>query len=76
MIFATAMIIGIAAGLQRSTFAALLGVALVSIAFMTAVAVSMTPPPLMSLFITLAGYNVGFIGFLIALDTLERHGRA
>lgn len=72
MIFATATIIGIAAGLQRSTIAALLGVALVSIAFMAAVAVSVTPPPLMTLFIALGGYNLGFIGYLITADVMEQ----
>ncbi|MFB2565937.1 homogentisate export protein [Rhizobium sp. IMFF44] len=75
MIFATATIIGIAAGLQRSTIGALLGVALVSIAFMAAVATSIVPPPLMTLFIALGGYNLGFIGYLVTIDMVE-HRRA
>ncbi|SCB38682.1 homogentisate export protein [Rhizobium multihospitium] len=75
MIFATATIIGIAAGLQRSTIAALLGVALVSIAFMVAVATSIVPPPLTTLFIALGGYNLGFIGYLVTADMVE-HRRA
>ncbi|MFK0162671.1 homogentisate export protein [Rhizobium sp. NPDC090279] len=72
MIFATATIIGIAAGLQRTTIGALLGVALVSIAFMAAVAMSVTPPPLTTLFITLGGYNLGFIGYLVTADMMEQ----
>ncbi|GES43006.1 MULTISPECIES: homogentisate export protein [Rhizobium] len=75
MIFATATIIGIAAGLQRSTIGALLGVALVSIAFMAAVATSIVPPPLTTLFIALGGYNLGFIGYLVTIDMVE-HRRA
>ncbi|MBB3287300.1 MULTISPECIES: homogentisate export protein [Rhizobium] len=75
MIFATATIIGIAAGLQRSTIGALLGVALVSIAFMVAVATSIVPPPLTTLFIALGGYNLGFIGYLVTIDMVE-HRRA
>ena len=75
MIFATATIIGIAAGLQRSTIGALLGVALVSIAFMVAVATSIVPPPLTTLFIALGGYNLGFIGYLVTIDVVE-HRRA
>ncbi|GAC1041323.1 homogentisate export protein [Rhizobium sp. No.120] len=75
MIFATATIIGIAAGLQRSTIGALLGVALVSIAFMVAVATSIVPPPLTTLFIALGGYNLGFIGYLVTIDVAE-HRRA
>jgi CHASE2 domain-containing sensor protein len=75
MIFATATIIGIAAGLQRSTIGALLGVALVSIAFMAAVAMSITPPPLTTLFVALGGYNLGFIGYLVTVDMME-HRRA
>ncbi|WP_368517371.1 homogentisate export protein [Rhizobium sp.] len=71
MIFATATIIGIAAGLQRSTIGALLGVALVSIAFMAAVATSIAPPPLTTLFIALGGYNLGFIGYLVTIDVVE-----
>ena len=51
MIFVTAMIIGIAAGLQRSAIGSILGAALVSIAFMAAVAASAVPPPLMTLFV-------------------------
>ena len=74
MIFATATIIGIAAGLQRTTIGALLGVALVSIAFMAAVAMSIVPPPLTTLFIARGGYNLGFIGYLITADLME-HGR-
>jgi len=74
MIFVTATIIGIAAGLQRSTIGAMLGVALLSIAFMTAVALSVAPPPLTTLFIALGGYNLGFIGYLITADMME-HGR-
>ena len=76
MIFATATIIGIAAGLQRSTIVAMLGVALVSIAFMAAVAVSIVPPPLTTLFVALGGYNLGFIGYLVAADRTERPRRA
>lgn len=76
MIFAIATIIGIAAGLQRSTITAMLGVALVSIAFMAAVAMSLTPPPLTTLFIALGGYNLGFIGYLIAADRTEQGRRA
>ncbi|NLS18407.1 homogentisate export protein [Rhizobium sp. P40RR-XXII] len=72
MIFATATIIGIAAGLQRTTIGALLGVALVSIAFMATVAISIVPPPLTTLFIALGGYNLGFIGFLITADMMEQ----
>ena len=72
MIFVTAMIIGIAAGLQRSAIGSILGAALVSIAFMAAVAASAVPPPLMTLFVALGGYNLGFIGYLVTLDTLER----
>lgn len=75
MIFATATIIGIAAGLQRSTIGALLGVALVSIAFMAAAATSIVPPPLTTLFIALGGYNLGFIGYLVTIDMVE-HRRA
>ena len=75
MIFVTATIIGIAAGLQRSTIGALLGVALVSIAFMVAVATSIVPPPLTTLFIALGGYNLGFIGYLVTIDMVE-HRRA
>ena len=75
MIFATTTIIGIAAGLQRSTIGALLGVALVSIAFMVAVATSIVPPPLTTLFIALGGYNLGFIGYLVTIDVAE-HRRA
>ena len=75
MIFVTAMIIGIAAGLQRSTIGSILGVALVSIAFMAAVAASAVPPQLTTLFIALGGYNLGFIGYLVTLDVLE-HRRA
>ncbi|ENN89403.1 hypothetical protein RHSP_66698 [Rhizobium freirei PRF 81] len=74
MIFATATIIGIAAGLQRSTIGALLGVALVSIAFMAAVVLSAAPPSLTTLFIALGGYNLGFIGYLVTVDMME-HGR-
>ncbi|OCI91840.1 homogentisate export protein [Rhizobium sp. AC27/96] len=74
MIFVTATIIGIAAGLQRSTIAAMLGVALLSIAFMAAVVLSLVPPPLTTLFIALGGYNLGFIGYLVAIDSTE-HGR-
>jgi len=74
MIFVTATIIGIAAGLQRSTIGAMLGVALLSIAFMTAVALSVAPPPLTTLFIALGGYNLGFIGYLITADMMD-HGR-
>lgn len=76
MIFVTATIIGIAAGLQRSPIVSILGAALVSIAFMAAVAVSMVPPPLTTLFIALGGYNLGFIGYLITLDVLEYRRRA
>ncbi len=72
MIFATAMIIGIVAGLQRTTIGALLGVALVSIAFMAAVAMSIVPPPLTTLFIALGGYNLGFIGYLITAEMMEQ----
>ncbi|MFT4002507.1 MAG: homogentisate export protein [Rhizobium sp.] len=72
MIFATATIIGIAAGLQRTTIGALLGVALVSIAFMAAVAMSVVPPPLMTLFIALGGYNLGFIGYIVTAGMLEQ----
>ncbi|WFU02118.1 homogentisate export protein [Rhizobium sp. CB3171] len=72
MIFVTAMIIGIAAGLQRSAIGSILGAALVSIAFMAAVAASAVPPPLTTLFVALGGYNLGFIGYLIRLDVLER----
>ncbi|MDE1991418.1 MAG: homogentisate export protein [Rhizobiaceae bacterium] len=72
MIFATAMMIGIAAGLQRSAIGTMIGVALVSVAFMTAVAVSVVPPPLTTLFIALGGYNVGFIGYLLTIDAMER----
>lgn len=74
MIFAIATIIGIAAGLQRSTITAMLGVALVSIAFMAAVAISVVPPQLTTLFVALGGYNLGFIGYLITADMME-HGR-
>lgn len=74
MIFVTATIIGIAAGLQRSTIGALLGVALMSIAFMAAVAISIVPPPLVTLFVALGGYNLGFIGYLITAD-MAGHGR-
>ncbi|NTG49994.1 homogentisate export protein [Agrobacterium rhizogenes] len=76
MIFVTATIIGIAAGLQRSAIVSILGAALVSVAFMEAVAVSMVPPPLTTLFIALGGYNLGFIGYLITLDVLEHQRRA
>jgi len=76
MIFATATIIGIAAGLQRSTIGALLGVALMSIAFMAAVAISVTPPPLTTLFLALGGYNLGFIGYLVTADVVEHRRRA
>ncbi|MBB6489047.1 homogentisate export protein [Rhizobium lusitanum] len=76
MIFATATIIGIAAGLQRSTIGALLGVALMSIAFMAAVAMSVTPPPLTTLFMALGGYNLGFIGYLVTADVMEHRRRA
>lgn len=76
MIFATATIIGIAAGLQRSTIGALLGVALVSIAFMAAVVLSVSPPPLMTLFVALGGYNLGFIGYLVTADMMEPGRRA
>ncbi|MFS8046716.1 homogentisate export protein [Rhizobium sp. BR 314] len=76
MIFATATIIGIAAGLQRSTVCALLGVALMSIAFMAAVAISVTPPPLTTLFMALGGYNLGFIGYLVTADVMEHRRRA
>lgn len=76
MIFATATIIGIAAGLQRSTIGALLGVALMSIAFMAAVAISVTPPPLTTLFLALGGYNLGFIGYLVTADLMEHRRRA
>ncbi|MFJ6327593.1 MULTISPECIES: homogentisate export protein [unclassified Rhizobium] len=76
MIFATATIIGIAAGLQRSTIGALLGVALMSIAFMAAVAISVTPPPLTTLFLALGGYNLGFIGYLVTADVMEHRRRA
>jgi len=76
MIFATATIIGIAAGLQRSTIGALLGVALMSIAFMAAVAMSITPPPLTTLFMALGGYNLGFIGYLVTADVMEHRRRA
>ena len=76
MIFATATIIGIAAGLQRSTIGAILGAALVSIAFMAAVAASAVPPPLVTLFIALGGYNLGFIGYLITFDALEHRRQA
>ncbi|MDR6898597.1 homogentisate export protein [Rhizobium miluonense] len=72
MIFVTATIIGIAAGLQRSTIGALLGVALVTVAFMAAVAISIVPPPLTTLFIALGGYNLGFIGCLMTADMLEQ----
>jgi hypothetical protein len=72
MIFVTATIIGIAAGLQRSTIGALLGVALVSVSFMAAVAISIVPPPLTTLFIALGGYNLGFIGCLMTADMLEQ----
>ncbi|MEF0939997.1 homogentisate export protein [Rhizobium sp. BR 362] len=72
MIFVTAMIIGIAAGLQRSAIGSILGAALISIAFMAAVAASAVPPPLMTLFVALGGYNLGFIGYLVTLDALER----
>ncbi|MBB5575310.1 MULTISPECIES: homogentisate export protein [Rhizobium] len=72
MIFVTAMIIGIAAGLQRSAIGSILGAALVSIAFMAAVAASAVPPPLMTLFVALGGYNLGFIGYLVTLDRLEQ----
>ncbi|MGV1790173.1 homogentisate export protein [Rhizobium lusitanum] len=76
MIFATATIIGIAAGLQRSTIGALLGVALMSIAFMAAVAISIVPPPLVTLFVALGGYNLGFIGYLITADMVGHRRRA
>ncbi len=76
MIFVTATIIGIAAGLQRSAIVSILGAALVSVAFMAAVAVSMVTPPLTTLFIALGGYNLGFIGYLITLDVLEHRRRA
>jgi hypothetical protein len=72
MIFATAMMIGIAAGLQRSAIGTMIGVALVSVAFMAAVAVSVVPPPLTTLFIALGGYNLGFIGYLVTIDMVER----
>ena len=76
MIFVTATIIGIAAGLQRSTIAAMLGVALISVAFMAAVALSIVPPPLTTLFVALGGYNLGFIGYLITADRTEHLRRA
>lgn len=76
MIFATATVIGIAAGLKRSTIVAILGAALVSIAFMAAVALSVVPPPLTTLFIALGGYNLGFIGYLITADMMEHSRRA
>jgi hypothetical protein len=66
------MIIGIAAGLQRSAIGSILGAALISMAFMAAVAASTVPPPLMTLFIALGGYNLGFIGYLVTLDVLEQ----
>jgi len=75
MIFVTATIIGIAAGLQRSAISSVLGAALISLAFMAAVALSTAPPPLTTLLIALGGYNLGFIGYLITLDVLE-HRRA
>ncbi|MDL2404773.1 homogentisate export protein [Rhizobium calliandrae] len=72
MIFVTAIIIGITAGLQRSTIGSILGAALVSITFMAAVAASAVVPPLTTLFIALGGYNLGFIGYLVTLDMLEQ----
>lgn len=41
---------------------------------MAAVAMSIVPPPLTTLFIALGGYNLGFIGYLITADLME-HGR-
>jgi hypothetical protein len=76
MIFLTAMLIGLAAALQRSSAGAILGVALIGTTFMAALVISPVAPPLMTLFIALGGYNLGFIGYLVTQDALAHYGRA
>lgn len=76
MVFATAMTIGIVAGLLRSTTGVALIAALIGIDFLVALALSAGAPSLLSLLLAYLGYNSGLIGYVVTLVVLDRRREA
>lgn len=76
MIFATAMTIGVIAGLLRSPMSVALIAALIGLDFLVAFALSAGMPSLLSLLFAYLGYNAGLIGFVVTLTVLDRRKEA
>ena len=76
MIFTTAMMIGIAAGLTRSAVSVVLAAALIGVVFALAVAVSAGPAAWFSLASAYAGFNAGLILHFVGLVAIKRRKAA
>ena len=72
MIFATAMMIAIAAGLTRSAVGMALAAVLIGFTFALAAAVSPGPASWLSLALAYAGFNAGLILHFVGLVAIER----
>lgn len=72
MILLTAMGIGIAAGLMRSVTVIALVAVLICVAFAIAMLTSPVVPPMTSLLLAVAGYNLGLIDLVIGLLVIDR----
>ena len=76
MIFPTAMMIGIAAGLTRSAIGITVSAGSIGLTFALAVAVSSGPVAWLSLVSAYAGFNAGLIALLLVLVAIERRKTA
>lgn len=76
MIFATAMMIGIAAGLTRSAVSIILAATLIAVTFALAAAVSPGPASWLSLALAYTGFNAGLILHFVGLVAIERRKAA
>lgn len=72
MIFPTAMMIGIAAGLTRSAIGVALSAVLIGLTFALAVTLSPGPIAWLSLASAYAGFNSGLVALLLGLVAIER----
>jgi len=72
MIFLTAMMIGIAAGLTRSAIGVALSAVLFGLTFALAVTLSPGPIAWLSLASAYVGFNSGLVALLLGLVAIER----
>ncbi|MEZ2132613.1 MULTISPECIES: hypothetical protein [unclassified Sinorhizobium] len=72
MIFITATMIGIAAGLIRSAFSVAMIAALIGLSFVVAAIASPGPVHILSLLLAVGGYNAGLFTFLATLMIIDR----